>query len=196
MDTAVQKQEVRTRAPATLSNLPPTAQHRRLAVLIVIGLLLVLGAAVPFANTPLQRIVSFVPVLFAVIFVTDLITSVLLFGYFLMDGARAMLVLASGYLFSSLVIIPYVLTFPPEPYLGAGTQSSAWLNVFRHFGFIVAVLGYVYLKNIGMKEPPRPPALFTIYKSVMIVIGIVCVLTWVVTVEDKLTPMLFLMNLS
>ena len=82
---------------------------------------------------PLPRIDSFIPTMMAIIFVTDLVTAVLLFGQFSATGSRALLVLASGYLFSSLIVIPYALTFPgafaPTGLLGAGPQSAAWLSI-------------------------------------------------------------------
>ena len=55
-----------------------------------------------------------------------------------------LLVIASGYLFSSLIAIPFALTFPsafvPTGLLGAGVQSAAWLNVSLRFGFTMAPL--------------------------------------------------------
>ena len=87
----------------------------------------------------------------AIIFVTDLVTAVLLFGQFSATGSRALLVLASGYLFSSLIAIPYTLTFPgafaPTGLLGAGSQSAAWLNVSSRFGLAAATVGYALLTS-------------------------------------------------
>jgi hypothetical protein len=98
------------------------------------------GVVAPFAATPLPRIDSFIPVILAIIFVADLVTAVLLLSQL---AARALLVLANGYLFSALIVIPHALTFPgafaPEGLLGAGVQSSGWLNVFWHFGFLKAI---------------------------------------------------------
>ena len=81
----------------------------------------------------------------AIIFVTDLVTAVLLFGQFSATGSRALLLLASGYLFSSLIAIPFALTFPgafaPTGLLGAGPQSAAWLSVSIRFGLPWRPLG-------------------------------------------------------
>jgi membrane-associated sensor protein len=70
------------------------------------------AAAAPFAATPLPRAVAFVPFLNAAFSVTSLITAILLLGHFSLYRSPALLVLASGYLFSALIVIPHALTFP------------------------------------------------------------------------------------
>ena len=117
----------------SVATLPPTLRHRRLALAVAVVTLAAYGAMIPFAGTPLIPIDSFIPIVMAIVFVTDLVTAVLLFGQFSVTGSRALLALATGYLFSSLITIPYTLTFPgafaPTGLLGAGPQSAAWLNV-------------------------------------------------------------------
>ena len=147
----------------------------------------------PFSGTPLPRIDSFVPTVMAIVFVTDLVTAVLLFGQVSATGSRALLMLASGYLFSSLIAIPYTLTFPgafaPTGLLGAGSQSAAWLNVSFRFGLAVATVGYALLSSgkhtKGSIEPSRRPA---ISWSVAIVIVLVCALTAAVTAAHDFMP--------
>ena len=131
----------------------------------------------------------------AIVFVTDLVTAVLLFGQFSTTGSRALLVLASGYLFSSLIAIPFTLTFPgafaPTGLLGAGVQSAAWLNVFHRFGLSAAIVGYALLTSgkhtKGSIETSRRPAIFW---GVAIVIIVVCALTSAVTAGHDLMPRL------
>ena len=149
----------------------------------------------PFARIPLPRIDSFIPTMMAIVFVTDLVTALLLFGQFSITGSRALLVLASGYLFSSLIAIPFALTFPgafaPTGLLGAGSQSAAWLNVFFRFGFAAAIVGYALLipgkHTKGSIGPSPRPAIFW---SVAIVIIVVCALTSAVTAGHDLMPRL------
>ena len=134
-----------------VATLPPTPLHRRLAFAVVVVTLAVYAAIVPFSGTPLPRLDSFIPTVMAIIFVTDLVTAVLLFGQFSATGSRALLMLASGYLFSSLIAIPFTLTFPgafaPTGLLGAGSQSAAWLNVSLRFGLAAATVGYALLSS-------------------------------------------------
>jgi hypothetical protein len=87
----------------------------------------------------------------AAIFVSDSITALLLFAQFSVLRSPALLALASGYLWSGFIAIPWVLTFPgvlPQggP-LGTGLQSTPWLYIFWHEGFIFSVIVYVLLKD-------------------------------------------------
>jgi hypothetical protein len=66
----------------------------------------------PFASVPLPGIAAFVPISQSLIFVNDLITSMLLMSQFLIVGWRAILVLAVGYLFTALLASIQLLTFP------------------------------------------------------------------------------------
>ena len=149
----------------------------------------------------MPRIDSFVPVILAIIFVADLITAVLLFSQSVIIASRAILVLANGFLFSALIVIPHALTFPgafaPKGLLGAGVQSSGWLNVFWHFGFLVAVAGYACLKDGKQRSDAVPTsALPAFLRSLATQISLVCALTWAVTAGDRFMPRLFLDDLS
>ena len=179
----------------SVATLPPTRRQRQFAFVVVVVTLAAFGAVAPFASLPLPRFDSFIPAMAAIIFVTDLVTAVLLFGQFSATGSRALLVLASGYLFSSLIAIPFALTFPgafaPTGLLGAGPQSAAWLSVSIRFGFAVATVGYALLTSgkhtKGSIEPSPRPAIFW---SVAIVIIVVCALTSAVTAGHDFMPRL------
>ncbi|MFZ0355351.1 MAG: ATP-binding protein [Pseudolabrys sp.] len=179
----------------SIATSPATPWHRRLAFAVIVVSLVAYGAAAPFATIPLPRIDSFIPTMMAIVFVTDLVTALLLYGQFLTTGSRALLVLASGYLFSSLIVIPFALTFPgafaPTGLLGAGSQSAAWLNVSFRFGFSAAIIGYALLipgkhTKGSIELSPRP----AIFSSVAIVIIVVCALTLAVTAGHDLMPRL------
>ena len=186
---------VRDEFEYSLETLPPTPRHRRLVFAVVVVTLTAYGAVAPFANIPLPRIDGIIPTMAAFIFVTDLVTAVLLFAQFSATGSRALLMLASGYLFSSLTAIPYALTFPgayaPTGLLGAGPQSAAWLNVFFRFGLAVLTVWYALLTSAkhtkGSIEPSPRPAIFW---SVAIVIIAVCALTSAVTSGHDFMPRL------
>jgi signal transduction histidine kinase len=180
-----------------LVNLPPTLRQRRLAAGAAAALLVAFGVFAPFANTPLPRLDAFIPSFEATIFVTDFITSVLLFALFSIYHSRALLALASGYLFTALIIIPHALTFPgafsPTGLLGAGLQSTAWLYIFWHIGFPAALLIYAWLKDEKRAGPVTPSStLFPIGASVAIVFGLVCGLTWLAVARDEFLPRMFL----
>src|SRR5215468_11046708 len=112
-----------------LSTLSPSLAQRRLALAVVLALLVAFViTAGPLSTFQLGRIDAFVPTYATALFVTDLITAVLLFAQFSIVRSRALAVLASGYLFAALIMIPWMLTFPgvftPSGLLGAGLGST------------------------------------------------------------------------
>jgi two-component sensor histidine kinase len=184
----------------SLANLPPTSAQRRFALVVTV-LQVVACAVVAPVSAHLPRIDSFVPVILAIIFVADLITAVLLFSQSAVIASRAILILANGYLFSALIVIPHALTFPgafaPKGLLGAGAQSSGWLNVFWHLGFLAAIAGYACLKGGEHSSDAVPTSALPAFgRSLAIQISLVCALTWAVTAGDRFMPRLFFDDLS
>jgi hypothetical protein len=127
-----------------LVDLPAGQTQRRTAFAVALVLLGSAAVAAPFASVQLRQFEAFVPVSQTFIFVNDLITSVLLFAQFVIVRWRAILVLASGYLFTALIDVTQLLTFPgtftPTGLLGAGLQTTGWLYEFWHSGFPIAVI--------------------------------------------------------
>ncbi len=88
-------------------------------------------------------------------------TAILLFAQFGIVRSRALLVLACGYVFTALMTVPHVLSFPgafaATGLFGAGPQTTAWLYMFWHSGFPIVVVLYALLK--GDRRPETlPPA--------------------------------------
>ncbi|WP_213955838.1 MULTISPECIES: MASE4 domain-containing protein [unclassified Variovorax] len=134
------------------SGLPPSPAQKRLAGVVVLALLsfFLLVIAGPFSGIQLGRISAFVPAYVMAMFVNDLITSILLFSQFSIVRSRAILVIASGYLFTALIVIAVFLTFPgaiaTDALLG-GLQSTSWLYFSWHAGFPMFVIGYALTKD-------------------------------------------------
>jgi hypothetical protein len=63
----------------------------------------------------------------------------------------ALLVLASGFLFTALMAIPLLLSFPgtftATGLLGDGVQTNGWLSAFWVSGYPLAAIGYAVLKD-------------------------------------------------
>jgi hypothetical protein len=178
----------------SLSNLPPTSEQRR--VVLVVASLLVLGLAgvAAFADTPMPRLDGFIPSLQSVIFINDLITSVLLFAQYFIRPSRALLVLASSFLFTALIVISHLLTFPgafaPNGLLGAGPQSTAWLYYIWHLAIPAGVLAYACLKDADRANKGQQDPRSALLWSVTIVIALVSALTWFVTGGDRFLPII------
>jgi signal transduction histidine kinase len=134
-----------------LSSLPPSEGQKRLAVGIVLGLGIALYLVTgPFGGMQFGALHSFVAIYATAMFVTDSITAVLLYAQFSILRSRAILVIASGYLLTALLIVPYTLAFPgvlaPHGLVG-GLQTSAGLYLLWHCGFPLCVIGYALSKD-------------------------------------------------
>jgi signal transduction histidine kinase len=143
-----------------LSDMPPSRAQKRLALGIVLGLMSALYLVVgPFGGMQLGEIHAFVAVYTTAMFVTDTITAILLFAQFSILRSRAILVIASGYLFTAFLIVPYLLAFPgvlaPDGVVG-GLQTTAHLYLLWHCGFPLFVIGYALVKDegAGRRYPP------------------------------------------
>jgi signal transduction histidine kinase len=140
-------------ATVFLSTLPAERNERRLAFGVVLISAAIFLSAVPFAKLPLGPVPAFIPIYQSVLAINDVLTAVLLFGQFAFLRSRGVLVLAAGYLFTALMAIAHMLTFPgvfaPTGLLGAGPQSTAWMFMFWHGGFPLSVLAYTLLKQEG-----------------------------------------------
>jgi signal transduction histidine kinase len=179
-----------------LSSLSPGRAQRRLALAVVLALLVAFFITEgPLSTIQLGRIDAFVPAYATAMFVNDSISAVLLFAQFSILRSRALLAIASGYLFTALIVIPWLLTFPgvfaPGGLLGAGLQSPGWLYTLWHAGFPTFVIAYVLLKDADpAKRLWRDSAGAAILLSVAVTTAIVCAAGFIATQEDALLPRL------
>jgi Membrane-associated sensor, integral membrane domain len=177
-----------------LSSLSPGWAQRRLALAVALFLLVAfVVTAGPLSTIQPGRIAAFVPAYATAIFVIDLITAVLLFAQFSILRSRALLPLASGYLFTALIVIPWMLTFPevfvPGGLLGAGLQTTNWLYILWHAGFPMFVIAYALLrKEDSRQELWQGSATTAIFSSVAITMIIVCAGTLSATAGHALLP--------
>ena len=148
-----------------LAVVPAPLNAQRCASAICIALFGIFCALVPFSRIPLPRVEPFTPIYDSTLALNNLVTAGLLLVGFSRSRLSAVLVLASGYLFTSLMALPHMAAFPglfsSNGLLGAGPQTSAWLNVFRQGGFPLIVIGYAVLKRHEAKTVQSrsgPPA--------------------------------------
>jgi signal transduction histidine kinase len=174
-----------------LAALPPSKWQIGLALGVVVALVVAFGITMPFVASPLPRIDAFIPALETAIVIADTTTSALLFAQFSIVPRLALLVLASGYLLTGLIVVPHALSFPgafaPTGLLGGGAQSTAWLYHLWKVTLPTAVIVYVFLKDADIERdmPQRPPAT-VIGWSVAAVILIAFGLTWLATAGEWL----------
>ena len=96
----------------SLSNVPATSLQRGVVFAVAAVLLAAFAITVPFAGVQLPPFVSFNPSVESIVFVNDLVTSILLYSQYAITRSRAILALAVGYLYTALIVIPHMLTFP------------------------------------------------------------------------------------
>ena len=175
---------------------PPSLRQTRLALLVIVILVLTFVAVAPFATHQLTEIDSFVPTVEAIDFVADLATAILLFGQFAIIRSRALLVLASGYLYAALILTSHALSFPgafaPNGLFQSGIEATPWLYTFWRYGVSVTVLAYVWMKNWPTERGEiRTSPFRAVWLSITAVVILVIVLTSAVTAEEPiLLPLL------
>jgi signal transduction histidine kinase len=142
-----------------LSSLSPSRAQKRLALALSAGILIVFALITvgPLKAVRPNRMDAFVPVYATAMFVCDAITAALLYAQFAIARSRATLVIASGYLFVALMLIPWILVFPgflsPTGLMG-GMQSTSWIYFLQHAGFPLFVIGYAFSRNAAAQERP------------------------------------------
>src|SRR5262249_53868205 len=157
------------------------------------ALLAAFGVTIPFASIQLLPLVSFNPSVESMVFVNDLVTSILLFAQYATSRSRAILALAIGYLYTALIVVPHMLTYPGafSGLLGGGPQTSAWLYYLWNAGTPIAVIVYTLLKRANLVgEANQGSARVTIAWSVVLVLGLVGGVTLMTTPGNRWLPAL------
>jgi signal transduction histidine kinase len=181
-----------------LSDLSPGPAQKRFALAVVLALLIALSAAAgPLSTTHIGKIEGFIPAYTTAMFVTGSITAIVLFAQFSILRSHALLVIASGYLFTTFMLIPWMLTFPgvfaPMGLLGPGMQSPAWIYTLSHGSFPIFVIAYALLKDANpARWLWRGSMGGVISLSLITSAAVVCVATYIVIAEDARLPRLVL----
>ena len=122
--------------PLVVVSMPANARQRRIALGGFVLMAAAVAITLPFANIKLARVDAFIPVIETVMCGADLLTAAFLFAQYAVQPQRALVALASGYVFSGLFAFLHTLAFPgaygPGVLIGDELNSSAWLFVFWH----------------------------------------------------------------
>jgi PAS domain S-box-containing protein len=177
-----------------LSTMPASRRDRRAALAVVVVSLVLFACAVPFATVPLTPVPAFVASYQSALAVNDLITAILLFSQVGVMRSRALLLLASGYLFTAAAASAHALSFPglfsPTGLLGSGPQTTVWLFMIWHGVFPLLVLGYALLKAKDGGAKIEGSVAGAIFKSVVAVTLAIVAFTWFVTGKHEYLPTL------
>jgi PAS domain S-box-containing protein len=177
-----------------LSTLPASRSDHVAAVAVVTVSVVLFAIAAPFAGTPLTPVPAFVASYQSALAINDLITAILLFSQFAVLRSRALLSLATGYLFTSAAAVVHALTFPglfaPSGLLGAGTQTTIWIYMIWHGGFPLFVLGYALMKGKEGGARIRGSVMGAILASLAAVAVAMALIAWIVTAGHDVLPAL------
>ena len=181
-----------------LSTLPATSRDRRVALGVVVASAVFFAVTLPFSRLPLPHIPAFVASYQSALAINDLITTILLLSQFSLLRSRALLVLASGYLFTAVAAVVHGLTFPDlftaTGLFNAGPQTTAWLYMVWHGGFPLFVIGYALLKGKDGGHEIRGSVVAAIVWSVIAVCAAMAAAVYVVTEQHHLLPTLITEN--
>lgn len=179
-----------------LSSLPPTRIQQRLALSVA---LLIVAAATIISAAGLQQVQlatidALVPLYGMAMFVSDSITAVLLFTQFSIVRSRALLVISSGYIWTALVVIPWLLSFPGVfaqrgVFSGNSSEITVWLYTLWHAGFPMFVIAYALLKRAGpARRVQSYPAAAAILSCVGLTAAVIGAATYLLVVYQPWLP--------
>ena len=175
---------------------PPDRREVRLALALVVPLFVLLPIILAAPDVRLPRIDAFIPVVDAIMILGDLITALLLYVQATVFRSRGLTVLASGYIFTALMLVAHLLTFPgafaAEGLLGAGLNTTGWVANFWRAALPIAIILYVLLKQADLSAQPRterPPAKIVLGAFAAIVLAAAAIL--LATIGHDLLPPLF-----
>jgi PAS domain S-box-containing protein len=181
-------------APLVLSAQPANARSRALAMGVIAVSILVFLSLVQVAKQPLAAYPNFLPLVQTVLIVNDVITALLLVLQLRVTRSAGLLVLACGYVYTSLMAMIHLLSFPgvfaAQGLLGGGPQTTGYLFVFWHVGYPLSVLGYLYFRRAASRRPfasLRRPVAAALAATVLLVAAIALLVT---LGHDLFPPML------
>jgi len=128
-----------------------TPKQRRIAAAISALMIAIGCAAVVFGRHPGPVVTALLPMLVGCIIITELLSAYVLLTQFLELRYPALVLIGAAYLYSGLLVIPYILTFPgvfsPTGLFNANQQTALMLWALWHAGFPILVLAYAAGEN-------------------------------------------------
>ncbi|MDB5027065.1 MAG: sensor protein GacS, partial [Candidatus Eremiobacteraeota bacterium] len=128
-----------------LATLPASPQQRRAALAAIASLGVLAIAALPFVRVALGPFPGFVTLYGGAVLMGLGITTTILFGQFALSRGPSLLALACGTMFSAIVFVPYILTFPgveTARAFGALPNTASYLWMIWHTSLPAAFFVY------------------------------------------------------
>lgn len=179
--------------PIVVALMPSTPRQRAVAAGVVAAIIAISALVAPFVNLQIGRIDSFLPVVQTVMSAADLITATLLFAQYSVQPQRALLAVASGYIFAGSFAFLQTLSFPggyaPNGLIGDVYNTPAWFFVLWYTSFPLSILAYALLKDRG--KTSRGSTTASIAITLTCVFGAIALLSWLAIRETEHLPRFF-----
>ncbi|MCJ2018347.1 MASE4 domain-containing protein [Methylobacterium sp. E-065] len=145
---------------ATLATARAGKRQRLLAVAVSLVFGAVTLALLPMASQPMPAMPAFLPVHQSALVAVYGLTTYLFLAQYRRIRSAALLVLGTGSLYVTLVVLLQMLSFPnvlaPGRLVGDGPDTTTWLWSFWHLGPPLFALAYAVLE--GKERPQRSPS--------------------------------------
>jgi signal transduction histidine kinase len=178
-----------------LFDTPPTRRQVRFSVAIISLLFAILLVLLALPSYQLREINLIVPVIDAILLMSDLIIATLLYAQASIFRSRALTVLASGFVFIATLLVAHILTYPggfaPDGLLGAEFDTAGWIFLYRRAALPIIVILYVFLRRGEQSVPPPEPkpSLFIAWGAIAGVALAVAVTALTITQHNLLPPL-------
>ena len=143
-------------AAITLAETPATRTHRHAALIVCLAFAAVTALFAPFASDDWPNVPAFFPAYQTLTAFCYALTAWLLFGDYRHGGRPSTLVLASGSLWTALILVAQLLSAPgmvgPQRVIG-GDQTTIHLWMWWHLGPPLFALAYAFVQR---RFPGRP----------------------------------------
>ncbi len=178
--------------PIVISTRPANARQHTVAFRGFAIVVFVIAVVMP-ANIETTRVDAFVPVIQTIMCIVGLLTAAFLLAQYSVQPRRALLALASGFMFSGLFAFLHSLAFPGAyasgVLIGDGVNSATWLFVCWHTTFPLAVIAYALSKDRSeATNRPAPSTGAAIGMTIACVTTVTAGLTWGATTGAAYLP--------
>ena len=187
--------------PIAIATMGATTRQRKVAWFGFLLLAVYIAIMLPFANIRLTRVDAFLPVIQTVTCLANFLTALFLFAQYKVKPERAVLVLASGFVFAGLFAFLQTLAFPgayaPAGLIGDRLNTPSWLFVLWHTTFLLSVIVYTLLKDENEAAKHSDQSTGTTIGITLACVAIVtAALTWVATAGTAHLPSLFVNDVN
>jgi signal transduction histidine kinase len=177
-----------------LSAAPATTAHNRAALTVALLVLVVLCATLPFAHRLWTRFPGFILIQQPVQAGNCIIIAALMFGQYSITRTPSLNLLAVGYLFTALMIIAHLLSFPgafsETGLFPGGVHTTSWLYPAWHTILPMTIIVYTLLASDQTAERRFASARYPVIASILLCVGGAAAITFFITAARDRLPVL------